>query len=396
MNLATIINGVGGFAGGLAGALQQQQGQSELGDALSSLFGGGGQSSGGSSPMGGSSQPSMIPLLSGSGQGQGGSFQGQTNLGLPTAAGGAPGGMGAGPLAAIAAAAKQPGTAQPGGGIGSDAVASQNPPQQSPQQQNIPSPVGATQQAGSPPAGQTAGAAAQIGRGPLTLSSLVGAIKQRNPNISGTHLARAVEKAMPLLSMEGLQQYRSVAQQLQAERMQDLQADRQDRSADRKQGMKDRLQMANDRIQEQSSRHAEDIQVKLKGLQQAKDLKEARGYAQDLRSAIKDKLEATNHQIQMQYNLTDDQKAELYKQAQSDAQKANEQLDQLLSQKGKGGKEGGKTAGENDQKNNAGAQTKVDIETEKKNAEAAIKQMPDKADAIKRMYKERTGQDLGG
>ena len=399
MNIASIIDGIGGFAGGLAGALKQQQGQSELGDALSALFGGG-QSGGGSSMGGGSSQPpTMIPLLSGSGQGQGGSYQGQTNVGLPTAAGG---GMGAGPLAAqLGGASTQPGTAQPppaamnGGNYG---YAVPQGSQQSPQGQGVGSPVGATQQAGSPPGGQGGGASSQIGRGALNLPSLVAAIKQRNPNISGAHLARAVERAIPLLNMEGLQQYRDLGLKLREEQMQNLQMDRADRSADRKQGMKDRLQMANDRIQEQSSRHAEDVQIKLKGLQQAKDLKEARGYAQDLRAAIKDKLEATNHQIQMQYNLDDDQKKELYKQAQDDAKRANDQLDQLLSQKGKGGKEGGKASGENNQKNNEGAQTeksKVDIETEKKNAEAAIKQMPDKADAIRKMYKERTGQDLG-
>lgn len=397
MNIAQIIDGIGGFAGGLANALQQQQGSSELGDALSALYGGG-QSGGGpmSGASGGGASPSpMIPMVPDSGSGQaGGQYQGRTNLGLPSAAGNP--GMGAGPLAAaLQSQAAQPATAHPGpspasmngGNYGYSAP---------PQQQQLGSPVGATQQAQAAPGAQqqTAGAKA-LGGGPLTLAGLVGAIKQQHPGISGQHLAAAVTRAIPLLNMEGLQQYRELGLQLREEQMKNLQLDRADRSADRKQGMRDRMQMSSDRIQEQNARHAEDIQFKLKSLAQSKDLKEARGYAQDLRAAIKDKLEATNHQIQMQYSLTDDQKADLYKQAQADAKRANEQLDKLLEQKGKGGEAGGKETSANDKKDNAGAGTKLDLKTEKANAEAAIKQMPDKADAIRRMYKERTGQDLG-
>lgn len=398
MNIASIIDGIGGFAGGLAGALKQQQGQSELGDALSALFGGG-QSGGGSSMGGGSSQPpTMIPLLSGSGQGQGGAFQGRTDLGLPTAAGG---GMGAGPLAAqLGGASTQPGTAQPppaamnGGNYG---YAAPQGSQQPPQGQGVGSPVGATQQAGSPPGGQGGGASSQIGRGALSLPSLVAAIKQQHPNISGVQLARVVEKAIPLLSMEGLQQYRGVSQQLQAERMQDLQADRQDRSADRKQGMKDRMQMSSDRIQAQTERQQEGLKQKVKLFDETMDYKKARGIASDLRAAIKDKLEATNHEIQMQYSLDDDQKAELYKKAQADAKAAEDELNRKLEER----KAGGKTSGENTQKNNEGAQTATPKDGDeqkaayKKQAKETMAQHPEWTDKIRAKYKELTGDDLG-
>lgn len=404
MNLAAIINGIGGFAGGLADALQQQQGQGELGDALSALYGGD-QSSGGSSPMGGgAAPPPMIPMLPDSGSGQGGGqYQGRTNLGLPSATG-----MGAGPLTVQPppAATAQPGTAQPGpppaamsgGNYGYAAP----PPQSPPQGQNLGSPVGATQQAGSPPAGQSGGASSQIGRGPLSLPALVAAIKQRHPGISGAHLAMAVQRAIPLMNMEGLQQYRNLGLQLREEQMQNLQADRADRSADRKQGMRDRMQMSSDRIQEQSARHAEDIQLKLKSLSQSKSLKEARGYASDLRAAIKDKLEATNHQIQMQYNLTDDQKSQLYKQAQDDAKRANEQLDQLLSQKGKSGETGGKASSEDNKKDTQSSTPHVSAEQEqtlRQQAEDAMhahKGEPGYKDKVIAKFKELTGKDLYG
>lgn len=408
--LAYLIDALGGFAGGLSNALNQQQGQSDLGNALSALYGGSGGSGGSSGgPMsGGQSSPApqapVIPLnptpqFSGSGEGQGGQYQGRTNLSSPGITlppqqpQQAPMG-GPGPLAAqVQAATAQPATASPGGGIGSDAAASQR--------QQLGSPVGQTNQSNGPPNVAPQGQQQrQLGSGPLTLPALIGAIKQQNPNISGTHLAAAVERAMPLLSMEGLNQYRGIAQQLAVERQQSLEADRADRSADRKQGMSDRMQMASDRLQGQNERYQQGIELRLQALQQAKTFKEAQQSATALRTAIKDKLEATNHQIQMQYNLTDEQKAELYKQAQDDAKLATDNLDKLLAQKNdKGGTEGGKeTSKDNKAAPESSKETpKISDEqksTYKKQAQDAIAKGKDAA-WVKSKYKELTGEDLG-
>ena len=394
------LSALGGFAGGLAQALQQNQGQNDLGNALSALYGG---SSSGSSGGGGLSPLVGMPASSGQG-GQNGaySYQGQTATNLPSAGPS----MGPGPLAAqVQTAAVQPGTAQPNNGGNSPgqmgpatySQMQQNSPQQPPGQQP-------GQSAQQPQPNSTTQAVQALGRGPMTLPNLIQALKQKNPNISGRHLAAAVEKALPILSMEGLQQYRGIAEQLRMQNEQSLIEDRRDRSADRKQAERDRMQMSSDRIQAQNERSQENIKVRLQSLQQAKTLKEAHESATALRSAIKDKLEATNHEIQMQYGLTDDQKATLYKQAQDDAKLASDNLDKLLAEKSKSGEAGGAQAGANNKENNAGAQAKPQASGEqkaqwKKQAQDAIAGVGRKTPAdpawVRQKYKELTGEDLG-
>jgi len=403
--LAYLVDALGGFAGGLSGALRSQQGQGDLGNALSSLFGGGGSGQSGG-PMSGGGSYNPVPIFSGSGQGQsgGGGYQGQTNLDLPTATGQpqAGPGIGAGPLAAqIAGGAPQPPVAsqasQSGGNYGYSAPPSQGQGQG--QGSNMPSPVGQTNQSqGAPAMAQGQGASASIGRGPLTLASLVGAIKQHNPNISGQHLAAAVEKAIPLLNMEGLQQYRGIQQQLAAERQQDLQMDRADRSADRKQGMLDRKQIAYDKMQEQTDRFSKTFEQKKQIFDTTMDYKKARAAANDVRELIKQKLEAQRTWIQTYYAGTDEQKKEMYDKAKQAADDAEKSLNEGLAQKKQ--ELEGKGTSENDKTNTQGSQTakpKVSDEqkaTWKKQAQDAIAAGKDPA-WISKKYKELTGEDLG-
>lgn len=226
---------------------QNSQALGSLGDALSSLYGGGQQTGqqqsqqGGGLPFGlgnlfGNAKQqydglapqtaSMVPAQDMPQQPQR-QYQGQTNTGAPQAQQYQPQqnpiqalvqqlqqGQGQGqaqqppemqgaasiPTSAIPQAAN-PRVAQAG-------VAPPGPPQQQApppqaQQQQQPQPRPQPQQAG--PQGMN-----QLGNGYMSLKDLVGAIKRAQPNVNGQQMARAVLAGLPILHQEGLEQYQSL------------------------------------------------------------------------------------------------------------------------------------------------------------------------------------------
>lgn len=387
MNLAPLINAIGGFAGGFANSYNPSQ--NDLGNALASLYGGDNSGSGqSSSPMGGSSY-NPVPIFS-SGQSQ--PYQGQTNTGLPTAAGqtqpAAP--MGTGPLAAqIATQAKQPGTAQapPGqGGIGSDYAAQ---PPQAQQGSSVGTPGPGPQQAQAQPRGAPTGSAAELGKGPLTLGALISTLRQRNPHISGAHLAEAVRQALPILNAQGLEQYRGIELQLRQQSMENLQEDRKAREEDRKAAAQERSREYEGRMKEKQTEFVSRMKAAGEKLQQAKTIADAKQNYRALSDGVKQKLEATRTWANATYGQDTPEAKQAIEQAGKDAKAAQQNLDDLYAQRKS-------ELGTNDKENTKGSQekTQINVDQERKNAEAAIKNgVP--ADAVKKMFKERTGQDFG-
>lgn len=195
------LGSLGSFGAGLAPQLdsltqqlQQQKGQGDFGNALAQIYGGGGAQPNSSGPLGGIT--TALQGLFGGGQQPSGQPQqfAQPAVAQPAVAqggGGLPGQMqGQGPASQPQPSAQPQASPQP-----------QAPPQQPQPQQPTPKPPAQDQQQGS---------------GPLDLPTLVKHLVANG--VTGHRLGAAVDKFIPLLNAQGLQQYRQLGLQLNAER----------------------------------------------------------------------------------------------------------------------------------------------------------------------------------
>lgn len=210
--LGSIGAGLGPQLDQIAAQQQQNQGNSDFGNALAAIYGGQpstGQQQG-SGPLGG--LQSMLQSLSG-GQQQ---FTPSPVTGVPQGARSA-----------------QPPVAQGGGGLpGQQPQQPQQPqpaqlPQQQQQQQaSSPQPIQAPQQ-GAPPQPKPQGQdqQQQAGQGPLDLPTLVKHLVANG--VTGKRLGASVERFIPLLNAQGLQQYRQLGLQLRQEQARDVETDRE-------------------------------------------------------------------------------------------------------------------------------------------------------------------------
>lgn len=198
--MAGFLSSLGSIGAGLGPQLdliaqqqQQNQGNSDFGNALASIYGGAGSTPSTSGPLG--SITSTLQGLLGGGQTQ--QFA-------------------------------QPAVAQPsaGGGLPGQAQSPSQPqaPQQS-QQAPPPQPVQPPQQ-GQPSQARPQGQDQQQGgQGPLDLPTLVKHLVANG--VTGKRLGASVERFIPLLNAQGLQQYRQLGLQLRQEQARDVEADRE-------------------------------------------------------------------------------------------------------------------------------------------------------------------------
>jgi len=318
------IGGLGAFIGGLGqgvdqsyiNALRQQQAQQQqsqtqgdaaFGDALAQLYG---------TPNAPQAPQPGNPL------------QGLAQLGR-SMFGGAP----AGPTTAQPPPSPM-GPLMPGQSFGPAAPPTAAGPQAAP--------------APTPPAG--AGAGPQPGApspqggmpqpGSLTLPDLVQAIQRAKPGIRGQQLAAAVNAAIPMMNVQGLQQWRQLQGALGQQRVFQGQ-ERVDQGAQRVQQGQERIDQSKASFEERkrefdtrqasiSQRFDRDIELKLQQLQSTKDRAQAAQLAIDVRKAIDAKLSAHREAIQAANAFDDTEKPKLEAQAKADAEDAQARLDAAL------------------------------------------------------------------
>ena len=350
MNLGSLAGGiVQGIPEGvqLQQVQQQNQGLTDFGNALATAYGGQGapQQTGPGGPLG-----SIMSALQGGGQqlqaaqqfsmpqpappqqampqtgGQGGAPQGGMQVPVPQAP-------------AQQAPPPMPQQVQPGGGvqrapppIGQGAQQQAQPsPQPPPQQQAQPQPPPQPPQQQGPQGGQPP--SGMLGQ--LDLPTLVRNLVKNG--VTGRRLGESVQRFIPLLNAQGLQQYRAIQGQLapirvenQIEDTQSKIADRKDRSQDRKKAEGDRMDIARQRMEGITQRFDQEIQLKTQQLQSTNDRAAAGRLAQDVRAAIRAKQTATQHEINASQSLDPDSKTALQAQAKADADEASKQLDEAL------------------------------------------------------------------
>ena len=178
--------------------------------------------------------------------------------------------------------------------------------------------------------------------GQLDLPTLVRNLVKNG--VTGRRLGEAVNRFVPLLNAQGLQQYRglmlnpNIAGTPAWARVQGADPNnpgspayaRVQSAQDRKTNMAQHAEEFRQRLESITQRHTDDIQLKTQQLQSTTDRSTATRLAENVRAAIRARLAATQHEINAAQNIDEDSKATLQAQAKKDAEDAQSQLDDAL------------------------------------------------------------------